>query len=79
MLDATNTEIVNLGLATPAIQVNGYTDRIGSGDVNLKLSQRRAETVANYLVAKGQNPVSINAVGYGEVKRTQSQVTLVMQ
>ncbi|AKO39025.1 membrane protein [[Haemophilus] ducreyi] len=66
VLDATNAEIVNLGLATPAIQVNGYTDRIGKEEANLKLSQRRAEMVANYLVAKGQNPVSINAVGYGE-------------
>ncbi|WGE89282.1 porin OmpA [Actinobacillus arthritidis] len=65
-LDATNTEIANLGLATPAIQVNGYTDRIGKEASNLKLSQRRAETVANYLVSKGQNPANVTAVGYGE-------------
>ncbi|RXF35649.1 porin OmpA, partial [Enterococcus faecalis] len=65
-LDAANTEIANLGLATPAIQVNGYTDRIGKEASNLKLSQRRAETVANYLVSKGQNPANVTAVGYGE-------------
>ncbi|SUT94622.1 porin OmpA [Actinobacillus lignieresii] len=65
-LDAANAEIANLGLATPAIQVNGYTDRIGKEASNLKLSQRRAETVANYLVSKGQNPANVTAVGYGE-------------
>ncbi|MDG4947217.1 porin OmpA [Actinobacillus equuli subsp. haemolyticus] len=65
-LDAANTEIANLGLATPAIQVNGYTDRIGKEASNLKLSQHRAETVANYLVSKGQNAANVTAVGYGE-------------
>ncbi|AHG74314.1 Outer membrane protein P5 [Mannheimia sp. USDA-ARS-USMARC-1261] len=65
-LDAAHTEISNLGLANPAIQVNGYTDRIGKDAANLKLSQRRAETVANYIVSKGANPANVTAVGYGE-------------
>ncbi|AHG78492.1 porin OmpA [Mannheimia varigena] len=65
-LDAAHTEIQNLGLANPAIQVNGYTDRIGKDAANLKLSQRRAETVANYIVSKGTNPANVTAVGYGE-------------
>ncbi len=64
-LDAANNEINALGLANPAIQVNGYTDRIGKEKSNLKLSQRRAETVANYLVSKGQNAANVTAVGYG--------------
>ncbi|HGO5815977.1 TPA: porin OmpA [Mannheimia haemolytica] len=65
-LDAAHTEISNLGLANPAIQVNGYTDRIGKEAYNLKLSQRRAESVANYIVSKGANPANITAVGYGK-------------
>ncbi|QNS15762.1 porin OmpA [Mannheimia bovis] len=65
-LDAAHTEISNLGLANPAVQVNGYTDRIGKEDFNLKLSQRRAETVANYIVSKGTNPANVTAVGYGK-------------
>ena len=65
-LDATHTEIQNLGLANPAIQVNGYTDRIGKEAANLKLSQRRAETVANYLVSRGLDGSNMTAVGYGE-------------
>ncbi|EPY98764.1 porin OmpA [Mannheimia haemolytica] len=65
-LDAAHAEISNLGLANLAIQVNGYTDRIGKEASNLKLSQRRAETVANYIVSKGTNPANVTAVGYGE-------------
>nr|AAO85782.1 heat-modifiable outer membrane protein [Mannheimia haemolytica] len=65
-LDAAHAEISNLGLANLAIQVNGYTDRIGKEASNLKLSQRRAETVANYIVSKGINPANVTAVGYGE-------------
>lgn len=64
-LDAANNEINALGLANPAIQVNGHADRIGKQAANLKLSQRRAETVANYLVSKGQNAANVTAVGYG--------------
>ena len=37
----------------------------GKQAANLKLSQRRAETVANYLVSKGQNAANVTAVGYG--------------
>ncbi|MGX2974051.1 porin OmpA [Ursidibacter arcticus] len=65
-LDAAQEEINKLGLASPAIQVNGYTDRIGSDDFNVKLSQRRAESVANYIVSKGVNPANVTAVGYGK-------------
>ncbi|ATW42914.1 porin OmpA [Glaesserella parasuis] len=65
-LDAAHAEIVNLGLANPAVQVNGYTDRIGKDAANLTLSQKRAETVANYIVSKGVNPANVTAVGYGE-------------
>ncbi|QIW14985.1 hypothetical protein A4G20_00670 [Pasteurellaceae bacterium RH1A] len=65
-LDGAYNEIQGLGLADPAVQVNGYTDRIGKDAPNLALSQRRAETVANYLVSKGVNPANLTAVGYGK-------------
>ena len=65
-LDAAYDEISKLGLASPSIQVNGYTDRIGKDAPNLALSQRRAETVANYMVSKGVNPANVTAVGYGK-------------
>lgn len=65
-LDAANDEINKLGLSSATIQVNGFTDRIGKDEPNLKLSQRRAESVANYLVSRGVNQENITAVGYGK-------------
>lgn len=41
------------GISYDAIQVTGHTDRLGSHDYNLKLSARRAEAVAAYLVQFG--------------------------
>lgn len=49
-----------------SVEVAGYTDRIGSDKYNQKLSQERANTVANYLVSKSISPDVIKAVGYGE-------------
>ncbi len=48
------------------IQINGYTDSIGSAVSNLKLSQARAEAVAHYLQQKGANRYQIKVLGYGE-------------
>lgn len=63
-LDGVYGEIAQL--KTAQVSVAGYTDRIGSDASNLKLSQRRADTVANYLVSKGVAQDAISAVGYGE-------------
>ncbi|WP_439258384.1 porin OmpA [Lonepinella sp. BR2271] len=63
-LDGIYGEIAQV--ANPAVQVNGYADRIGNDASNLKLSQRRAETVANYLVSKGVDAGSVTATGFGE-------------
>lgn len=48
------------------VEIQGYTDNIGSSDYNLKLSQKRAEAVKSYLVSKGVNANRLEAVGYGE-------------
>lgn len=48
------------------IDVNGYTDTTGSEDYNLRLSQHRAEAVADVLVNDGINPARISPRGYGE-------------
>lgn len=43
----------------------GYTDSTGNAEVNKKLSQRRAQSVVDYLVAKGVSTDRLQAVGYG--------------
>jgi OOP family OmpA-OmpF porin len=48
------------------IEVAGYTDSSGNDEYNRELSQRRAESVRQYLIMKGIAPSRITAVGYGE-------------
>ena len=49
-----------------AISVYGYTDDTGTADYNLKLSERRAQAVRDYLVESGLDPKIINTKGYGK-------------
>jgi outer membrane protein OmpA-like peptidoglycan-associated protein/Mg-chelatase subunit ChlD len=51
-----------------AILVEGHTDSRGSHELNDALSFRRAESVKNYLVKKGINPLRIQTKGYGKRK-----------
>ena len=48
------------------IDVYGHTDSTGSDQYNLDLSQRRANSVADYLVMRGVARARIRAQGYGE-------------
>ena len=49
--------------------IEGYTDSLGSADYNMDLSQRRADSVKDYLVnVVGINPAQIQARGYGASK-----------
>jgi outer membrane protein OmpA-like peptidoglycan-associated protein len=48
------------------IEVGGHTDSTGSDAYNQRLSQQRAQSVGNVLIAKGVQPVRIDTVGYGE-------------
>ncbi len=51
-----------------SVLVVGHTDRLGSDAYNLTLSQRRAQTVANYLVAQGVPSQLIRSFGAGETQ-----------
>src|SRR6202011_73673 len=55
--------------AKASFTIEGYTDAIGSPEYNLDLSQRRAESVRQYLVeVLGIDPAQIRAQGYGATK-----------
>ncbi|HVM95682.1 MAG TPA: OmpA family protein [Candidatus Acidoferrales bacterium] len=55
-----------------AIVAVGHTDDVGSDASNMKLSQRRAKSVRDYLVAGGIAPGRIRAEGRGEAEPVAS-------
>lgn len=48
------------------IQIGGHTDSTGSDEYNQALSERRADSVARYLIAQGVASSRVWATGYGE-------------
>jgi outer membrane protein OmpA-like peptidoglycan-associated protein len=48
------------------VEVQGHTDSQGDDDFNLKLSQRRAAAVRDYLIGRKVDPDRMVAKGYGE-------------
>jgi outer membrane protein OmpA-like peptidoglycan-associated protein len=50
------------------IDVYGHTDSTGTEAYNQALSERRARSVADYLAARGVQPVRIATQGYGETR-----------
>lgn len=48
------------------IRINGHTDNIGHPDYNLDLSERRVESVAEYLIGAGVGINRIEFAGFGE-------------
>ena len=57
------------------VEIQGHTDSIGSAAYNMKLSQRRADSVKAYLVSKGVNGSELTARGFGKTKPIASNDT----
>ena len=47
------------------VEISGHTDNVGSKNSNTKLSQRRAESVRDWLIERGVDAGRIVAKGYG--------------
>jgi peptidoglycan-associated lipoprotein len=60
--------LIELLQANPTITIElmAHTDHVGSEQFNFELSQRRAQSVVNYLIENGINPQRLVAKGYGE-------------
>ena len=48
------------------VQVEGYTDSVGTDDLNQKLSDNRAAAVKDFLVSQGVQPGNITSQGFGK-------------
>ncbi len=57
------------------VEIAGHTDDKGGAEVNLRLSQRRADTVARHLAAHGVAAERLLPVGYGEKQPVASNAT----
>lgn len=58
------------------IDVYGHTDSTGSDAYNQTLSERRASTVANYLVSQGVSAARVRSQGFGETMPVASNDTV---
>ncbi len=63
----TNADILSSDMAS-TITIEGHCDDRGSGEYNIALGQRRAESVQKYLVNLGVSPGRINIVSFGKEK-----------
>jgi len=57
------------------VRIEGYTDSTGDAAYNQRLSQRRAQAVADALSARGIAPVRMTIIGYGENYPVASNAT----
>src|SRR3984893_4933655 len=66
-------------LAHPGLnlEVEGHTDSVGSDEYNQRLSEQRANSVRDYLVAQGLSGGTISAVGLGKTTPVTTNSTAV--
>jgi outer membrane protein OmpA-like peptidoglycan-associated protein len=61
-------KIAGIILAHPGLRMEaeGHADAVGTDDYNLRLSERRAQSVSSFLLEQGIRRDSITAMGFGE-------------
>ena len=65
-LDGVAAALNDPQLLAARVTLEGHTDATGSDRYNLRLSQRRAESVVSYLVRRGVAGERLAAAGFGE-------------
>lgn len=78
MLDDAASVILEVSKRYPGLKVDisGHTDSVGTEGYNQGLSERRANTVKNYLERKGIPASRLNIYAYGESKPTATNDTV---
>jgi len=63
-------KISGIVLAHPGLtlQIEGYTDSVGSDEMNQQLSERRADGVRDFLIEQGVAGSSVTAKGFGKTQ-----------
>jgi len=51
-----------------SVTITGHTDNVGPAEFNQKLSEQRAQAVADYIISLGADPAKITVVGKGETQ-----------
>ncbi len=57
------------------LTIEGHTDSVGPESYNLVLSERRGNSVRDFLVSKGVPASRLNVIGYGETRPIASNAT----
>lgn len=57
------------------LTIEGHTDSVGADDFNMILSQKRSNSVKQYLIGKGILDTRLIAIGYGETKPVSDNTT----
>ena len=70
-------KISGIVLAHPglSLQIEGHTDSVGSDEFNQQLSERRADSVRDFLAEQGVAPSTITAHGFGKTQPVASNDT----
>jgi len=63
------------GVPAMRVEIGGHTDAQGSDAYNQQLSERRAQAVKDYLLARGIDAGRLEAKGYGEAEPVDSNET----
>ncbi len=75
---ATLSDVAQVMKDTPSIKhlrIEGHTDSVGNDTANLKLSQKRADSVMAQLIKLGIDPGRLESVGFGETRPIASNAT----
>jgi len=71
-------EVADALLRNPGIElieIQGHTDNRGDPNLNMRLSQQRAESVQRWLMQHGVEPERLSAAGYGATRPIAPNIT----